>query len=266
MAQRETIDSRRKAIFEYIDINGKADLKELANLVNATEFTIRRDLVFLENANMVIRTHGGAIKKEKEKSVWQTTSIQNRLEKNREAKIAIAMEAAKLINDNESIVIDGGSTTQIFASMLKSKQNLLVVTNSPGIAEIMLTSETAEVFQLGGEMIKETFTATGPDAEYNLKKYYVDKCILGITGADPDIGGYAAIPSEASLKNLMIDQARESILLIDSTKFTRKAFCVAFPFEKVSTVVTDSNIRPDIVEKLINKGVKVVIAQYSDAT
>ena len=67
MAQRETIDTRRKAIFEYIDINGKADLKELANLVNATEFTIRRDLAFLENANMVIRTHGGAIKKEKEK-------------------------------------------------------------------------------------------------------------------------------------------------------------------------------------------------------
>lgn len=228
--------------------------------MNATEFTVRRDLVFLEKTNAIIRTHGGAIKREKEKSVWQTTSIYNRLEKNRVAKTNIAVEASKLINDNESIMIDGGSTTQILATYLKARKNLLVVTNSPGIAEIMLTSENAEVFLLGGELIKETFTVSGPDAEFNLQKYYVDKCILGVTGADPDIGCYAAIPSEASLKNLMIDHSRETILVVDSTKFTRKAFCASFPIEKVSTIVTDSNIRPDIAEKIINKGIKLIIA------
>lgn len=260
MAQRNIIEERRKTIHDYINLHGKADIQELTELTSSTEFTVRRDLVFLEKANAVTRTHGGAIKREKVKSVWQTTSINDRLAKNSKAKSAIAEAAANLINDNESIIIDGGSTTQIMASHLQEKKNLLVVTNSPEIAKILLTNESAEIFLLGGELLRETFTVTGPDAEYNLKKYYVDKCILGVTGADADIGCYAAIPTEASLKNLMIDHARESILLVDSSKFDRKAFCVAFPFDKISTVVTDSQIRPDIVEKLTNKGIKVVIA------
>ncbi len=261
MAQRITIEERRKKILSYINHHEKADIQELSEMVGSTEFTVRRDLIFLEKANAISRTHGGAMKKDKAKSVWQTTNINDRLEKNTIAKSNIAKAALELINDNESIIIDGGSTTQILAKGMTEKKNLLIVTNSPGIAEILQSNESAEIFLLGGELIKETFTVTGPDAERNLEKYYVDKCILGVTGADPDIGCYAAIPSEASLKNLMINHARESILVIDSTKFDRKAFCVAFPFEKVSTIVTDEGIRPDIIEKLENKGVRVVVAK-----
>ena len=86
MAQRNLIETRRRNIANYIETNGRAEISELVKKFNATEFTIRRDLIFLENSGTIVRTHGGAIKREREKSIWQTTAISSRLNKNRDLK------------------------------------------------------------------------------------------------------------------------------------------------------------------------------------
>lgn len=261
MAQRDEIEARREKILAYINEEGKADVSTLAELCSSTDYTIRRDLIELEKNNFVTRTHGGAIKKEREKPVWQTTSTYSRLEKNRDLKESIAVAASDLIGDNESIMIDSGSTTQIFAEHIKNKHNLLSVTTSPRIAEIMLESEDSHVVLIGGELSRGTYMVTGSDAEEHLRKYYVDKCIISVTGADTTLGCYAAIPNEASLKKLMIEHSRECILLIDSSKFRRKAFVLAFTFDSVQTIVTDSKIDKKVVEKLREKGINVIVAQ-----
>ncbi len=260
MAQRNLIETRRRNIANYIETNGRAEISELVKKFNATEFTIRRDLIFLENSGTIVRTHGGAIKREREKSIWQTTAISSRLNKNRDLKERIGALAATLINDNESLMIDGGSTTQIFASYLKEKHHLLSVTTSPRIAEIMLDSEDSNVILIGGELLRGTYMVSGTDAQEQLQKYYVDKCIISVTGAEPEVGCYAAIPEEATLKRLMIEHARESILVIDNTKFKRRGFCIAFPFSKVDVVVTDSMVDKSILEKLQEQGIKVYLA------
>ncbi len=260
MAERERIEARRRSIAQYIEANGRAEISELEKLIGATEYTIRRDLVQLEKSGMIVRTHGGAIRKEREKSIWQTTTISSRMGKNTDLKERIGAYAASLINDGESIMIDGGSTTQIFAGHLRDRHNLLTVTTSPGIAEIMLASEDSHVVLIGGELLRGTHMVSGADAEEHLMKYFVDKCIISVTGAEPEIGCYAAIPDEARLKKLMIEHSRRCILLIDHTKFRRRGFCLAFPFEKVDTIVTDSLIDGETVEKLEAKGIKVCIA------
>ena len=94
MAQRNFIEERRGKVLEYININSRADIPELANLLECTEATIRRDLDFLEGQDLVIRTHGGAIKKEKARSVWQTTPVSDRMEQNSPEKKLIAAAAA----------------------------------------------------------------------------------------------------------------------------------------------------------------------------
>ena len=259
MAERNKIEERRRKIARYIDVNGKAEITELERILDSTEYTIRRDLIALEKSGIIIRTHGGAIKKEKEKSIWQTTAISSRLSKNADLKEKIGEYAASLINDGESLMIDGGSTTQIFSAHLLDKHNLLAVTTSPGIAEIMLGSDDCHVVLIGGELLRGTHMVSGADAEEHLMKYYVDKCIISVTGAEPEIGCYAAIPNEARLKKLMIEHSRNCILLIDHTKFRRRGFCLAFPFEKVNTVVTDSMIDEDTVQKLESKGINVCI-------
>ena len=259
MAQRDIIEERRRKITAYINENGRADIPELVEITQSTEVTVRRDLAHLEKLDLLIRTHGGAVKNENKKSIWQTSSVSSRLEKNKDQKIRIAAFAATLIKDNESLMIDGGSTTQIFSSHLKEKQNLLIVTNAPGIAEILLDNETSRIIQIGGELIRDTHQAAGPDAEAHIHRYHVDKSIISVSGADPDYGCFAAIPLEASLKRAMIEQSRESILLIDSSKFERKALCFAFEFRAFDTIVTDSNISKQTAERLIQHDIKLYI-------
>ena len=259
MSERSVIADRRKQILSYISQHRAVEVTELMEIFNTTESTIRRDLIELEKTNLIIRTHGGAIRNEQKKSIWQTSSLTNRLERNKEAKERIAAFTASLIHDSESIFIDGGSTTQILAEHLKNKENMLFVTNALDISQILLESETNTTILIGGQVAKDTHLTIGPDAEAHIKKYYVDKCILGVTGLDPEIGCYAAIPEEASVKRLMMEHARETILVVDSTKFSRKAFCIAFPVEGINTVVTDSNVPKEIADRLRGKGIKVEI-------
>lgn len=257
MAQRSLIEQRRKQIASYVSQQGTASLQALISLTGSSEYTVRRDLEALEKAGFLVRTHGGAMRKETQKLVWQITSVKNRLQKNRESKMRIALFAASLIADNDSLMIDGGSTTQLMAYNLKDKHNLMVVTNSPGIAEILLDNEETKVIQLGGELQRNTITVSGSEAEEHVRKFFVDKSIIGISGADLDHGCYAAIPAEAEIKRLMIQQSRQSIVLMDSSKFNRKAFSLAFPFSMVNIIVTDTDAPHDIVEKLKGRGVKV---------
>ena len=260
MAQRSLIQERRNRIIQIITNNQKSDIRELAQLLGETEITIRRDLIELEKAKKLIRVHGGAILNEQKKSVWQTSSIYNRLERNRDEKERIARMAATLIHNDESLFIDGGSTNQILAPMIKDLSNMLFVTNSPDIADILLENEENRIMQIGGEMTRDTHLTIGPDAEDSIRKYYVDKCITSVSGIEPDEGCYAAIPSEASMKRTLVTHARETILLVDHTKFNRKAFCLAFDLSRVSTIVTDSQTPKDEIERLRNKGINVLIA------
>ena len=141
MAQRSLIQERRNRIIRYINENRKADIRQLADLLGESEITIRRDLIELEKAKKLIRVHGGAILNEQKKSVWQTSSIYNRLERNREDKERIARMAATLIHNDESLFIDGGSSNQILAPLIRDLKNMLFVTNSPDIADILLENE-----------------------------------------------------------------------------------------------------------------------------
>ena len=259
MAQRSLIQERRNRIVQIITNNQKADIRELARILGETEITVRRDLIELEKAKKLIRVHGGAIISEQKKSVWQTSSIQNRLERNRDEKQRIARMAATLIHNDESLFIDGGSTNQILAPMIRDLRNMLFVTNSPDIADILLENEENRIIQIGGEMTRDTHLTIGPDAEDNIRKYYVDKCVTSVSGIEPDEGCYAAIPSEASMKRTLVAHARETILLVDHTKFNRKAFCLAFDLSRVSTIVTDSQTPKDEVERLRSKGISVLV-------
>ena len=259
MAQQNIIHERRQRILDYITLHEKAELSELAVQFNTTEATIRRDLIELEKTKLIVRTHGGAIRNELKKAIWQTSSLHNRLDRNKEKKEKIAEFAATLIHNDESIILDGGSTTQILAPHLNKKNNMLFVTNSPDIADILLEGETNHIIQVGGEMTRDTHQAAGPDAEAHIRKYYVDWCITGVTGIDPDVGTYAAIPLEASLKKTMADHARQCMVIVDSSKFNRKAFCVALLPEDIDIVVTDNGTPKETVDKMRERGIKVYV-------
>ncbi len=260
MAQRDFIEERRLNILSYLEKNEKADIPTLAAELNSTEATIRRDLVFLNDKGLLIKTHGGATRKDSEpKAVWQMTTLKQRLSENEEEKKRIAKFAATLVNDGESLMIDGGSTNLFLAAQLKSKENLLVVTNDPNIGETIVSDTGNKVFLAGGEMLNGSYSTSGAFSEQFIKQFMVDKTILSLTSIIPAKGCFCAIPAEAQVKRAMVEQARESILVADSSKFGMRALSRAFDVKVFSTIVTDDKISAEDLQTLRDLGLKVYV-------
>ena len=216
--KRDFVEERRQKIVEYVNSRNRAEIGELADHVSATEATIRRDLAILEEQQLINRVHGGAIKR-KQPALWQTTHLSSRIQQNHEEKIRIAEFVSEhLIHDGESIMIDAGSTTLEVANVLANRKNLLAVTNSPGIGDILSRGSQSKIILTGGELLKETSAMIGSIAEHSLMNYRTDKAIIGVSGLLEGEGCFAAVPHEAEIKRIMSDNASETIVVTDSTK------------------------------------------------
>ena len=193
MIKKEFVEERRMRIVQYINENRRADVYELAKEFSVTEVTIRRDLILLEDAGKLIRTHGGAISC-LDRSIWQTTNIRSRLEKETEEKERIANFVASQISDGESLFLDSGSTSLLVARALLTRRRLMVVTNSPSVSQTLAGVNENRVVITGGELEKNTDSIIGTSCEEFLKQYRTDKAILGISGILIPDGYFAANP------------------------------------------------------------------------
>jgi DeoR family transcriptional regulator, fructose operon transcriptional repressor len=257
MARRDFVEERRGRILEYVNRNSRAEVNELATICTVTEATIRRDLVSLENQGRIYRAHGGAVRRE-QASAWQTTRLQDRMDMHREEKTRIGQLVAQLVHDGESLMIDAGSTTTLAAQSLCARKNLLVVTNAPGIAEVMAEVDDNKIILTGGELLRETRSLIGSAAETSLRHYRTDKAIIGASGIIPGEGCFSAIPQEAEIKRLMSAAASETILVADSSKIGARAFCFFCDFSHIDKLVTDRNISKSALEELRQQGVEVI--------
>lgn len=241
MQKKEFVEERRRQIVTYIGENKRAEVPELAKLFKVTEVTIRRDLIVLEQEDKLIRTHGGAMTYQ-DRAIWQTTNLNTRMYAAIEEKKRIAEYVSILIHDGDSIFIDGGSTTLLTAQSLLKHKHLLVVTNSPLIAGTLAGINNNKVILTGGELEKATDSLLGPACEEAIKQYRTDKAILGVSGLIPYEGLFAAIPQEAVVKRLMMQNAKQVIIVTDSTKMRTAALCFVCDIKTPDILVTDISI------------------------
>lgn len=232
-------------------------MEELSVFFSVTEMTIRRDLLALEKQELLYRAHGGAIKREK-RSIWQMSSLQTRLCQNEEEKERIAVCVAQMIQDGESIMMDGGSTTTKIAQHLAGKRNLLIVTNALTIGELLLELDDSKVILTGGELFRETNALMGNITEAAISNYRADKSIIGVSGLVPGEGCFSAIPQEAEIKNRMLQNSQKKIIATDSSKIGTRAFCFFCDFAKVDVLVTDRNIKKTDFALLKKTGIDVI--------
>jgi DeoR/GlpR family transcriptional regulator of sugar metabolism len=255
MSKRTFVEERRNQILDFVKTNSRASVTELAEKLNVTETTIRRDLLILENEGIIHRTHGGVIKRELQ-SLWQTTSLEERLILHKEEKDRIASFAAQLILENESIMIDCGSTTFCVAEKLYNKNNLLIITNSPEISRIFIRGEN-KVLLIGGEIMQGTYSITGPVAEAEICNYHTDKAIIGVSALSVKSGLFSGSPQEGKIKHLMIMNAQEAIIVADSSKFDSKALYLFHDYTNVNKIVTDKRIEKEAITALKKRRIEV---------
>ena len=246
---------RREHIRLLVRESGIARVEDLRRELKVSVATVRRDLEVLEEEGLVRRVHGGAVSMESrlEEAVFDDKTNQFSREKR-----AIAEKAYKLIGQEESLFLDGGSTTLCLARLLKERNDLTVVTNSLRAAA-ELADSGPRVILTGGELRRISQTMVGPLTSAVLGQVRVDKAFMGTMGFCIKNGLTTTDPNEAFVKSLVADQATQVVLLADSSKAEKVSFARVSDWDKVDLLISDAML-PSVFSKSLSKlGVKTLL-------
>jgi DeoR family fructose operon transcriptional repressor len=243
---------RREHIRLLVRESGIARVEDLRRELKVSVATVRRDLEVLEEEGLLRRVHGGAVSMESrlEEAVFDDKTNQFSIEKR-----AIAEKAYKLIGQEESLYLDGGSTTLCLARLLKERNDLTVVTNSLRAAA-ELADSGPRVILTGGELRRISQTMVGPLTSAVLEQVRVDKAFMGTMGFCLKNGLTTTDPNEAFVKSLVAEQANQVVLLADSSKAEKVSFARVSDWDRVDLLISDAML-PAVFSKSLSKmGVK----------
>ncbi|WP_456271206.1 DeoR/GlpR family DNA-binding transcription regulator [Bacillus sp. AK031] len=249
---------RHERILEQLDNNKIVKVSDLGLLLGVTEKTVRGDLELLEQSGLLKRIHGGAVLAEGEAA--GILPIADRQLGHSEAKLAIAKEAIKSIKPNETILMDGGSTT-LSAAKLLGDFPITVITNDLKIANVLLPKNNVQLLVLGGTKIGQSSSLMGSQATEMLNRMRVDRLFFGTTGVSLEHGLTVFNSIHADWKKQIIDVADHITLLVDSTKFDKVALIQFASIEKIDVIVTDSNLCEKTKEKLQRNKINLQLAK-----
>lgn len=248
---------RREKIIDLVCLRNTVSVNQLSQQFAVSTVTIRNDLRQLEKQGCLLRCYGGAMVN-KQFAFDRPLSDRNRI--NLGIKNIIAKAAAQLVEDNDHIILDSGSTTALMLPYLKHKRNLVVMTNSLTIAYELSINTDIEVIVAGGSIRKNTYSISGPLVEPLLAMYHFDKLFLGVDGFELHAGITTPNFAEASVNRAMCLASKNIIAVTDSSKFHRRSFCTITKIESLQTVVTDTNISPEYLQALQALGIRVIQA------
>jgi DeoR family fructose operon transcriptional repressor len=244
---------RIRQMFESKDF---LDLETLCRELNASESSVRRDLDVLEEQNVLKRVYGGAVPVQPpENSAFDFTVESERFS---DEKSRIGRLTAGLIQNGQTVILDGGSTVAAVAQELATK-SLHIVTNSLPIAEALEARRNIELTLTGGYLDPRIRVMLGPLCEQMLNLIRADVVIMGI-GSVSDAGFSNNNTLVVGSERKMIEIASKLIIVADHTKFGRHAMIPVAQLEAADVVVSDSGLEPQYVELLRGKGVNVMLA------
>ncbi|NLI24367.1 MAG: DeoR/GlpR transcriptional regulator [Bacteroidales bacterium] len=256
--QKSTTVERRKEILSQLSAHGQVLVHELSKVFNVSEVTVRNDLEQLEKKHLLLRIRGGAIKTDGGVGIDIHLSDKDKLHYQEKARIG--KRAAELIKDHDTIILDSGTTTFEIAKNLSHLNNITVVCNALNIIGQLVNNNNVNLIIPGGYLRRNSLSLVGPLSEKNLQNIFVDKVFLGVDGFDTQHGIYTPNLEEAHLNELMIKNAREVIIVTDSSKFFRRSLAFICGISKIHCVVTDEGIPADDKKRLEDAGIKVIIA------
>ena len=244
---------RRDFAHKLLREQGHVTVSELSDRLGVSEVTIRKDLSYLEDYNLLLRTHGGAILPDR---FVYDRPFEEKAKRQSEEKSRIGKQAATLVNDdNDTLFLDAGTTIMQVARHLAQKNNLMVVTNAVNVALELLTRTESEVLMLGGMLRPSSASVVGRFAEQMIEQHACSKLFLGVDGFDIAHGLTTTHPLEAHVNQLMIENSEQTIVVTDSTKFGRRGLSRICGIEDINVVITDSDAPEDTINRLEAEGV-----------
>lgn len=252
-----TAYKRQQYLEDVLREKGSLRLSEMAVVLGVSEGTIRNDLNALEERGQIKRVHGGAI--HLKKNQISTNSFSGRYAQNLTQKRTIAREAAKLVENRDSILLDASSTAYCFACRLINRKELRVITNGLDVAMELTKNPSNNVILIGGVVDHEASSVTGLLSEQIIEDFYVQKAFLSCSGFTIERGMTELHIEEAQLKRKIISSAQEVYALVDASKLGKEDLTPFASIENITKLFTDDGISDEWKEALVRAGIDTVI-------
>jgi len=250
-------DERLQQIEYMIKERQHVRVAELSIHFGVSEPTIRRDLHKLATMGRVKRAHGGAIAAEQ---VLPEPPIVQRFLEHAEEKQHIGQAAAQLVHDGETIFLGSGTTTLEVARSLEGKKNLTIITNAVNIINQLADNTEITLIITGGVLRHSEYSMIGHIVEQTLKDLRADKAIVSMRGVSIEEGLTNENLLETITDRVIIQCARELILVADHSKFGRVTTGVVAPITAVHTIVTDKQTSEETIKQLRDLAIVVIQA------
>lgn len=226
---------RHQRIVHRVDDQGTVSVGALAQELEVSEATIRRDLVDMDRAGLLRRTHGGATRLALR---TREPAFDTRFAENNAAKIRIAAAAAKLLTAGESVVLDSGTTCLETASQLIALELRVVPLSLPALT-VLSKSPTLRLTSPGGDLRPGELAFIGPIAEGNLDRLRFDTAFVSCCGLSLKDGVTAYDVNDAAVKSIALKNSKRSVLLCDDSKWETTTFAVVAPLCDFDILITD---------------------------
>jgi DeoR/GlpR family transcriptional regulator of sugar metabolism len=248
-------DLRRRAILTKLKDAGEVIIVDLVEEFGTSSMTIRRDLEFLEMEGLARRIRGGAISslgRSFETPIALRAGTANRVKQN------IGRAAADLIHENETVIIDVGTTTLELAKALTRNLKFTAITSSLQIASELSTKPEIRTIVTGGVLRTGEMSMIGSTAENTLSSFNCDTVFLGVGGISADSGLTEFNLEDAQVKQAAIKAARRCVVLADATKLGQVAFASVASADQIDVLITDAEPNNPVVRELEKLGVDVI--------
>lgn len=257
----ESISARSEKIVKLLLRTGSASIEEILADVGSSAPSIRRDLAKLENRGLIRRTHGGAelVEPLLYEPFRYDSSFLAREQRNAPEKRRIGLAASEMINSGETVGLTAGTTTTHVGRSLRHRDNIRVVTNAINIGMELCNLPGIRTLLTGGVIPWAwSFSLTGNAALSFLDDVYLDKVFLSVTGLSAENGATSLELEEALVYRKMLKQAKQAILVADSSKLGKVSPAFICRAADIQTLITDTGASDAAIAPFARLGVQVV--------
>ncbi|MCS6852254.1 MAG: DeoR/GlpR family DNA-binding transcription regulator [Gemmataceae bacterium] len=249
------VEERRQRVLDLISRRGFVALSDLAQSIDVSESTLRRDLDYWDKQGLIRRTHGGAIYIGDAATL---PALEDRSASQIEEKRLVARAAAARIRDGDAILLDGGTTTLEVARLLVGRA-VQIVTNSLPIAQLFANSREADLVMLGGYVYPKTGVALGPLTVRMMTELHVQQTILSVGGITAK-GLFNSNILLVETERQMMRCADEVVVVADHTKVGRQALAFLCDLGEIDTLIVDAGLTHEQRALLADAGPRLIVA------
>lgn len=238
---------------------GVVKMTEIAKKFGVSNETIRRDLDFLQDQNLIRRVYGGAILAEQQSNSSSRALFSAVRAKGQKEREAIGRLTAKQIHENETLLLGTGTTVLEVAKHLKHLRHLTVLTNSLPVAQ-ELSDTSFDIFLLGGKLDPNEMFTMGEIGIEALRGFFVDKTIIGAAGITFEYGISHFNNADYTMRQEMLQRSNQVIVVASSEKFGRNGLCIRNSLDMVDTIITDDHLPQEYIDGLQEREIEVLLA------